>query len=473
MASHSTTSSHSSLSAELPVVPLPSTPLSSLPPSHRPLFVYYRSRIETFEAERQDILSRITALTQQNKPTTATNHSPATLTATLATVERERSEQRVQASEERRRRLECEAAMRAAMAERLVDKKRVAQLLALTLPKRTAQQQFIQRNLPPPSAHNKENQHNQHDTSKRTSDTDEWRRLLSAEKEAREASDREWRRQVDVLTGERRRREKEWEERERQLVGWEEEARRERDKARVDLHEVMSEYMQLRHTAQHNERIALERITTMAAQHNQTLAHLRSHTHPHLSTTAATTGAHSLLASTASRSTSTRERGEEYDRPWSSGGRAGRVVDDRIIEYYTGDMHDLIARNSQLNHRLRQLQDEHKREQQRQQQLYGSMNDDCQRWKIKYERECERRALQCEGYETDVRRMRERLWGMEELIVQMGRGGRVGVGGGSGGVDVGDVLHEMDVAGMEAEIGAMDRQLTTLTARLALSDAEK
>ena len=316
-------------------------------------------------------------------------------------------------------------------------------------------------------SHNKENQHCS--DGKRAAQSDEWRRLVVEEREAREQSDREWRRQVDVLASERRRREKEWEQRERQLVGWEEEARRDRDKVRADLHDVMSEYMQLRHTAQFNERVALERLTALAAQHTQTIAQLRSHTHPHATSTNSSAVQHSLLASTASRSTSTRDREDgSEERPWSSrAGSRARAADDRIIEYYSGDMHDLIARNSQLGHTLRQLHDERKREQAAQQQLYGSMNDECKRWKLKYERECERRVLQCEGYETDVRRMRERLWAMEELMVQMGRAVKAGGGGGSGGMNVGDVLYEMDVAGVEAEIGAMNRQLITLTERLA------
>ena len=450
-------------------------PLSSLPPSHRPLFVYYRSRIETFEAERQDVIQRLNTLTQHNQRSsttaTAATHSPAALTAQLASLERERSEQRLQATEERRRRLECEAAMRAVMCERLADKKRLAQLLTLTLPKRAATQQFNERNLPPHSAasHNKENHSG---GGKRAAEVDEWKRMWSEEREARVQSDREWRRQVDVLAGERRRREKEWAERERQLVGWEEAARRERDAARADLNDVMGEYMQLRHAAQHNERIALERLTSLAAQHNQILVQLRSHTHPSTSSVNTSAAAQSMLSSTASRSTSTRERPDESERPWNSSRAGGsRVVDDRIIEYYSGDMHDLIARNSQLSHRLTQLTEQRKREQQQQQQLYDTVSAECQRWRHKYERECERRTLQCEGYETDVRRMRERLWAMEELMVQMGReGGRAAGSGGSGAVDVGGVLYEMDVAGVEAEIGAMSRQLTTLTQRLALSE---
>ena len=452
------------MSVCLPSIPLPEVPLSSLPPSHRPLFVYYRSRIETFEAERQDIIHRIHILAQHSGTTTSSGSAPhqsAAHIATLAGLERESSERRIQASEERRRRLECEAAMRTMAGERLADKKRLSQLLALTLPKRTAQQHFRQRNLPAHhTAHNKENHHT--NTGQPAVDADEWKRLALAERAACSQSDKEWRRQVDGLAGERRRREKEWEARERQLVGWEEEARRERDKARVDLHDVMSEYMQLRHTAQHNERVALERLTATAAQQSQTLAMLRNHSLPHSANNAAT--AHSLLTSTASRSTSTRgDKGDEHERPWSS--RGGRVLDERIIEYYAGDMHELTARNSQLSHTLRRVQEERTRERQAQQRLYGSASDECRRWKLKYERECERRALQCEGYETDVRRMRERLWTMEELLVHVGRGGKRRAG-----VDVENVIYGMDVEGAEAEVGAMDRQLATLTERLAQAE---
>ena len=437
-------------------------PLSSLPPSHRPLFAYYRSRIEAFESDRQYILHRLHTLTRHGSSSAScasTAHSAAD-TVTLAGLERESSERRVQACEERRRRLECEAAMRAMAAERLADKRRLAQLAQLTLPKRTAQQHFAQRNLPAQHAtHDKENCHSH--AGKQAGDAAEWKQAASAERAAREQSDREWRQQVDVLAGERRRREKEWEQRESQLAGWEDQTRRERDQARADLHDVMGEYMQLRHTAQHNERVSLERLTAVAAQHSQALAHLRSHAPIHSSASAA--AADSLLLTTASRSTSTRDRGaEERDRPWSS--RSARVVDDRIIEYYSGDMHELTARHAQLQHELRRLRDERAREQQAAATQYGGVADECKRWRGKYERECERRALQCEGYEADIRRMRERLWAVEELLVGISTGG-----GRSGSAEMGKTLYGIEVEGAEAEVAAMNEQLTALTERLALS----
>ena len=488
--SAATSTTHSILVAGLPSVSLPSTPLASLPPSHRPLFVYYRTRIEAFEAERQDFISRLDTLTQHSHhttPSTTTTHQSATLTATLTTLQRERSEERLKATDERRRRLECEAAMRSMMSERLADKKRLAQLLAITLPKRTAHQQFLLRNLPQPQ-HNNENHHHHHSSSTGPATTsksapaaaaaavvaevEQWKQSATNEKLAREQSDKEWRRQVDVLASERRRREKEWEQRERQLVGWEEEVRRERDRLRVELHEVMSEYMQLRHTAQQNERVAMERLTTLAAQHHQTLTHLHTITHPTTATNTTATTNQPLLPHTLSRSTSTRgdrSRESEYDRPWTS---SQRVVDDRIIEYYSGDMHDLQHRNQQLNHRLTQLTQQHKLQHHQYQEQYNTLVQQTNHYRQKYEAECERRTLQCEGYETDVRRLRERLWTLEELLVQLSGTGRAGSGssGGSGSGGASECLYEMDVGGVEDEIAGMDRQLTMLTERLARSD---
>ena len=479
-----------------------------------------------------DFIARVQALTRASSSTSSSQSiawQVQDLTWQVANLQQQLSDARMDLHEERKRALSATCAMQSMRVEALESRRRIAQLSHVTQHSRgVGSASFSQKTEPvtqshlhqenrPPSVSAKTSSATHSSSSSRTvmgsrpavphpsngrppsrtSQRDHWPddtipilqrsleslQALHAEEEVVNTA------RVDALIADRRQREAEQQE---ELKAMRAAMQRSREDY-IDLQDLFQrttrDYLHIRHAAQTNEREHLETIASLSQQQqrmqdiNQALHQAMSHTQRGVAVEV--TDPMAASTSVGTNTEGSRRRVVRPALPSISRPRVRGVVDERVIEYYAGEMHDLLYHCAGVEREVRELRAacQGMKEEGERREREGEV--EAGKWKRKWEREEERRKLDKEGYQVDVKRMRERVRGMEELIIKMDMARRrdrhreeglselSDVETGSDGSDsVGGVddLYDLQCSQVESAARQMDADLIALTERLAASN---
>ena len=480
---------------------------------------------ESFEAERCDFIGRVASLTRSAPPSAAASTwASQELAWQVAALQRHLSDARVALHEERRNALSAHALVHTVRLQALEERRRTAGQRP-TEPKYAVDAQLPQKENRPPNVQRQPQYSTaagapvprvplrarhplaEHGRSQKADPsaallerTADDLRLLRSD-EGRAASLR-----VEALNADRRVREKEHAAELSALRAAMARGRDEHAEISDRLHRTTRDYMALRHAAQRNEREHLERVATLSQQRDhmqhvlRALQHALKYAHEAAQPSLGTVGfasfddsptAASLSAASAAAASMTLSAGPEAAEtsplvpsgpsrrrvrpPLPSLGRprVRGVVDERVIEYHAGEMHDLMHHCAQLERELQAARSQAEGAHSREDERARTAEDDAARWRRRAEREEERRRLAKEGYEVDLRRLRDHVRSLEGLVLHVDlarRRDRL-----SAGREVGDSdaqsgaasMFEVHVEQVEAAVRDMDDDLTRFAQRLA------